>query len=128
MIRTTLTIVLVSAALAGGSAVSTTKQPAPSPESRPVTVEIPYGILIHDESCPGATHALLDPCAPHPIEVYIRFPADQNLKALEGKNVILRGSLHESDCARLVLKASSVGPSTEPFICNKPGDGETPGI
>ncbi|HZE89700.1 MAG TPA: hypothetical protein VE404_09135 [Verrucomicrobiae bacterium] len=124
MIRTTLTIVLASAALAG---VSTTTQPPPPPAPRPVMVEIPYGILIHDDSCPGATHALLDPCAPHPIEVYVRFPADQNLREFEGTNVILRGSLHGGGCARLVLKASSIGPSTEPFVCDGLGDGETPG-
>lgn len=121
MIRKTLTIVLASAALAGVSGASTTKPPATRPETRPVTVEIPYGILVHDESCPGSTHVLLDPCAPHPVEVYIRFPPGQDLREFEGKNVLLRGTLRETECSRLVLTAAAIGPSTEPFSCDRSG-------
>jgi len=121
VIRKTLTIVLAFAALTGGLGAFGTRQSPPRVKDKLVMVRIPYGILMHDESCSGTTHALLDPCAPHPVEIYIAFPPGQDLKTFEGKNVVLRGSLHDSDCARLVLKASSIGPSTEPFTCEKPG-------
>ena len=83
-------------------------------------VEIPYGILVSDASCRGATHVLLDPCPSHPPEVYIVFPEAGMARRYEKWNVILRGMLLKGDCSLPLLRVSRIGPSTEAFSCAAP--------
>jgi len=81
-------------------------------DTLPVRVEIPYGTLASDSSCAGATHVLLDPCAPHPPEVYVVFPDFKNVRRFEGRNVILRGIVSKGPCGLLLLHANDVAVSS----------------
>ncbi|HZE88472.1 MAG TPA: hypothetical protein VE404_02935 [Verrucomicrobiae bacterium] len=132
MIRRVLSVVLILTALACSGAQAAPLRPTPlpawsagppAPREKPVLVEIPYGILVADTTCPEATHALLNPCTPHPLEVYVVFPPGGDLRDFEAQNVLVRGSLHRGSCPHMVLRVISIAPSREPFTCEDPDDG-----
>ena len=117
MKRKILTIVL-----AAGAAVLSS--PAPC-DTLPVRVEIPYGTLVSDAACAGATHVLLDPCSPHQPEVYVVFPDFKNVRRFEGRNVILRGIVNKGPCGLLLLHANDVAVSSILPQC-PPAEGAAP--
>jgi hypothetical protein len=91
-------------------------------QNQPLRVEIPYGFLVSDASCPGASHVLLDPCSPHAAEVYVVFPESGQARRYEGKNVFLRGEIVQGGCSLPLLRVSRIAPSTEAFTCQAPAE------
>jgi hypothetical protein len=89
-------------------------------DTLPVRVEIPYGTLVSERTCAGATHVLLDPCAPHQQEVFVVFPDFKDVRRFEGKNVILRGIVSRGPCGLLLLHANEVAVS--PILPQCPPD------
>ena len=68
-------------------------------------VDIPFGILKSDSSCPAATHVILSNCPPNEPLFYAAFQRTRNLERFEGKNVALRGTVDRTSCAKPLILA-----------------------
>lgn len=71
-------------------------------------VDIPFGILASDSSCPAATHVILNPCPPNQPLVYAVFARGQKLERFEGRYVSLRGTVDQTACPRPLIRAGRI--------------------
>lgn len=99
---------LVSAAALG--AMLATLPPAGSAE--PAKQEIPFGYLMRDISCSGATHVLLNPCPPNAPMFYLAVPERLDADLLLGQNVQVRGTQDPSSpCPQPLVRVVKIEPS-----------------
>ena len=61
-------------------------------------VDIPFGTLVRDGSCPAATHLIMSACNPTQPLFYAVFQSSRDLERFEGKNVALRGTVDQTAC------------------------------
>ena len=99
---------------------------------QPPKVEITFGFLVQDTTCPKAQYALaafcpfLDDGVVLP-SLYLDFPGNKNVDRWVGRNVRLRGTMEFTDCNLPLLHVTNIGESTGPLppcpggIC-QPGD------
>ena len=72
-------------------------------------IDIPFGFLMPDASCPGATHVLLHPCPPNPPEFYLVFPQGKNVDRFLGRNVTARGTIDTTaSCSVPLVRATRI--------------------
>jgi hypothetical protein len=100
---TTMKIVLVSAVLVLGLAVTYT--PAESAK-----FDAPFGILLEDSTCPEATYILKHPCPDAGTIAYLTFPKSKatDLAQFLGQNVAIRGTVHDSTCSAPLVQVSKI--------------------
>lgn len=77
------------------------------------TIETPFGTLVTDGTCPEATHLLKYPCPGVGQDYYLAFAKNKlpDLVALEGTNVAVRGTLHDTTCAHPLIQVTKITPS-----------------
>ena len=84
-------------------------------------IEIPFGYLMPDTSCPGATHVLLHPCPPNSPEAYLVFPQGKNVDRFLGRNVTVRGTIDTTaSCSRPLVRATRIAETSNVPPCPPP--------
>jgi hypothetical protein len=71
-------------------------------------LDIPFGTLLSDASCPLAKHVLLAPCPPNAPVLYVDFPQGKNVDRYVGQNVSTRGTVEFTTCTLPLLHASRI--------------------
>jgi hypothetical protein len=104
--------------------------PALHSDVQPPKIEITFGYLAQDTTCPKAQHALAAYC-PYLDGIvlpqfYIDFTGNKNVDRWVGHNVRLRGTMEFTDCSLPLLHVTNIGESTGPLppcpgLC-QPGD------
>jgi hypothetical protein len=75
-------------------------------------VDIPFGYLMPDTSCPGATHVLLHPCPPNSPQVYVVFQQGKDVDRFLGRNVTIRGMIDpKATCSAPLVRATKIAES-----------------
>jgi hypothetical protein len=87
----------------------------------PAKIEIPFGYLLKDDSCPDATYILKYPCPGLGGDYYLSFAKPRaDLAGLEGQNVAVRGVVRASVCTLPLVQVTKVTASAILPPCPSP--------
>jgi hypothetical protein len=104
---------------AGALAIALGASNAPA---EPDKVDIPFGLLVPDRTCPEASHILKFPCPGGGLDFYVAFPKGRtaDLATFENQNVALRGSWHATTCTLPLIQVSRIAISAILPPCVEP--------
>ena len=111
--------------LAAGLVIVAGLQPLHS-DTDAAKIDIPFGFLMPDTSCPGATHVLLNPCPPNLPTFYVVFQQGKKVDRFLGQNVAVRGTIDpNASCSAPLVRVtriveSLVVPPCPPPPCDNP--------